>query len=64
MPENGNFVLSEFTVGIDAIPEPSILSLVAAATLLVIATKRRGQKSRFLPTPIAKSNFGLRGKVR
>jgi hypothetical protein len=50
-PENGNFVLSEFTVGIDAIPEPSVLSLVAAATLLGIATKRRGQKSRFLPTP-------------
>jgi hypothetical protein len=45
-PVNGNFVLSEFTIGIDAIPEPSVLSLLAGGTLLWIAAKRHGQESR------------------
>ena len=42
-PSNGNFVLSEFTVGIDTIPEPSS-TLVASGMLLCLAIKRRTQK--------------------
>lgn len=44
-PVNGNFVLSEFTVGIDSIPEPTALSLVASGVLLWAARKRWAQKS-------------------
>jgi hypothetical protein len=33
-PENGNFVLSEFSVGIDAVPEPSSVALLSSGILL------------------------------
>ena len=39
-PDNGNFVLSEFTVGIDVIPEPSALALLTSGILLWMARRR------------------------
>jgi len=39
-PDNGNFVLSEFSVGIDVIPEPSSLALLTSGILLLAGGRR------------------------
>lgn len=39
-PANGNFVLSEFTVGIDPIPEPSVCALLASGVFLWLNRRR------------------------
>jgi hypothetical protein len=40
-PENGNFELSEFTVAITAVPEPSTLAILSAFGIFWGATRRR-----------------------
>ncbi len=45
-PENGNFVLAEFTVGIDAIPEPSSLALLTGGILLWVGRRKIRAQSR------------------
>jgi len=43
-PDNGNFVLSEFSVGIDVIPEPSSLALLASGILIWVGRRRIGAR--------------------
>jgi hypothetical protein len=43
-PENGNFVLSEFSVGIDVIPEPSSLALVTSGILVWVCRRKIGAR--------------------
>lgn len=40
-PGNGNFVLSEFIVGITAIPEPTTGAILAVGSLTLLALRRR-----------------------
>jgi hypothetical protein len=39
-PENGNFVLSEFTFGIDPIPEPSVCALLAGGIIVWLSSRK------------------------
>ena len=39
-PSNGNFVLSEFRVGTDPIPEPSTLALLTSGILLWVGRRK------------------------
>jgi hypothetical protein len=39
-PQNGNFVLAEFSVGIDPIPEPSALALLTSGILLWVCRRK------------------------
>lgn len=43
-PDNGNFVLSEFSVGIDVIPEPSSLALVTSGILVWVCRRKIGAR--------------------
>lgn len=42
-PENGNLKLSEFTVDIVAVPEPTVLALVSAGSLLLAARAKQNR---------------------
>ena len=44
-PANGNFVLSEFTVGIMPVPEPSVVALFACGGLGFLAWRTRRNKA-------------------
>jgi len=44
-PANGNFVLTEFQVGIAPVPEPSVIALFACSGIALLAMKVRRAKS-------------------
>jgi hypothetical protein len=45
-PDNGNFVLSEFTVAISAVPEPGVLAMTGVGLASVAATAMRWRRRR------------------